>query len=41
MEKLVQHFAFIMRSHALKAPIFKCEGKYAMVGGGVSYEYKD
>ncbi|MGA3296452.1 MAG: hypothetical protein ABSD41_03270 [Candidatus Bathyarchaeia archaeon] len=28
-------------SHTLKAPIFKCEGKYAVVGGGASYEYKE
>ena len=33
--------ALLEISHSLKAPIFKCEGKYAVVGGGVSYEYKD
>ena len=27
-------------SHTLKAPICKCEGKYAVVGGGASYEFK-
>ena len=28
-------------SHTLKAPIFKCEGKYAVVSAGASYEYKE
>lgn len=27
-------------SHTLKAPICKCEGKYVVVGGGASYEFK-